>query len=56
MATRSSAMGYGRAEDLAGIIVVLLIAASAFYAGYVAIQRFVNPERSATWGCSPPRG
>ena len=42
-ATRSYTYGYGRAEDLAGIIVVVLIAASAFYAGYEAIQRFQNP-------------
>jgi cation diffusion facilitator family transporter len=43
LATRSYTYGYGRAEDLAGIVVVVLIAASAFYAGYEAIQRFQNP-------------
>jgi cation diffusion facilitator family transporter len=43
MATRSYTYGYGRAEDLAGIIVVVLIAASAAYAGYEAINRFMNP-------------
>lgn len=43
MATRAYTYGYGRAEDLAGIIVVVLIAASAAYAGYEAIQRFMNP-------------
>jgi cation diffusion facilitator family transporter len=43
LATRSYTYGYGRAEDLAGIIVCVLIAASAFYAGYEAIQRFMNP-------------
>ena len=42
-ATRSYTYGYGRAEDLAGIIVVVLIAASAFYAGYEAIRRFQDP-------------
>ncbi len=42
-ATRSYTYGYGRAEDLAGIVVVVLIAASAFYAGYEAILRFQNP-------------
>ena len=43
LATRSYTYGYGRAEDLAGIIVVVLIACSAFYAGYEAIMRFMNP-------------
>src|SRR6266545_165159 len=43
LATRSYTYGYGRAEDLAGIIVVVLIAFSAFYAGYEAIMRFMNP-------------
>jgi cation diffusion facilitator family transporter len=43
VATRAYTYGYGRAEDLAGIIVVVLIAASAAYAGYEAIQRFMNP-------------
>ena len=42
-ATRSYTYGYGRAEDLTGIVVVVLIAASAFYAGYEAILRFQNP-------------
>jgi len=43
LATRRYTYGYGRAEDLAGIVVVALIAASAFYAAYEAIQRFRNP-------------
>jgi cation diffusion facilitator family transporter len=43
LATRSYTYGYGRAEDIAGIIVVVLIAFSAFYAGYEAILRFTNP-------------
>jgi cation diffusion facilitator family transporter len=43
LATRSYTYGYGRAEDLAGIVVVVLIAASAFYAGYEAVMRFLNP-------------
>ena len=38
MATRAYTYGYGRAEDLAGIIVVVLIAASAAYAGYEAVH------------------
>ena len=43
VATRAYTYGYGRAEDLAGIIVVVLIAASSAYAGYEAIMRFMNP-------------
>ncbi|HET7734769.1 MAG TPA: cation diffusion facilitator family transporter [Nocardioidaceae bacterium] len=42
-ATRSYTYGYGRAEDLAGIVVVLLIFLSAFYAGFEAVRRFQNP-------------
>lgn len=36
--------GYGRAEDLAGLFVVLMIALSAAYAGYEAITRLSNPQ------------
>ncbi len=35
--------GYGRAEDLAGVVVVLFIAASAALAGYEALQRLRDP-------------
>jgi cation diffusion facilitator family transporter len=34
--------GYGRAEDLAGIFIVLMIAASAVVAGYESIDRLIN--------------
>src|SRR3954451_23166343 len=43
-ATRAYTYGYGRAEDLAGIVIVLTIAASAVFAGYEAIRRLLNPE------------
>jgi cation diffusion facilitator family transporter len=43
-ATRRYTYGYGRAEDLAGVFIVLLIAVSAVVAGYESYQRFVNPE------------
>ena len=36
--------GYGRAEDLAGIFIVGMIAVSAGVAGWQAIQRFVHPH------------
>ncbi|HEX5636031.1 MAG TPA: cation diffusion facilitator family transporter, partial [Gammaproteobacteria bacterium] len=36
--------GYGRAEDLAGISIVVIIALSAVFAGYEAVQRLINPQ------------
>jgi cation diffusion facilitator family transporter len=36
--------GYGRVEDLAGVLVVLTILASAVAAGYESIQRFLHPR------------
>lgn len=36
--------GYGRVEDLAGVVVVLTILASAIVAGYESIQRFLHPH------------
>jgi cation diffusion facilitator family transporter len=41
--TRRYTYGYGRAEDLAGIFVVLAIAFSAAFAGYESIRRLVDP-------------
>ncbi|MEV0589319.1 cation diffusion facilitator family transporter [Nonomuraea sp. NPDC050310] len=43
-ATRRFTYGYGRAEDLAGIVIVILIAASAGLAGYEAVKRLINPH------------
>src|SRR5260370_41795070 len=36
--------GYVRVEDLAGVVVVLTILASAIVAGYESIQRFLHPR------------
>jgi cation diffusion facilitator family transporter len=36
--------GYGRVEDLAGVVVVLIILFSALVAGYQAIERLINPQ------------
>jgi cation diffusion facilitator family transporter len=36
--------GYGRAEDLAGVVVVLMIAASAVIAAYESVQKLLNPS------------
>ncbi|MDG4863262.1 cation diffusion facilitator family transporter [Streptomyces sp. T-3] len=43
-ATRRYTYGFGRAEDLAGVFVVLVIAASALFAGYAAVRRLVEPQ------------
>jgi cation diffusion facilitator family transporter len=42
--------GYGKAEDLAGIAVIGLIAASAAFAGYEAIDRLIHPRHVADLG------
>ncbi|MFE6488123.1 cation diffusion facilitator family transporter [Streptomyces sp. NPDC057757] len=43
-ATRRFTYGYGRAEDLAGIVIVLTIAASAAFAAWTAFDRLLNPR------------
>ncbi len=43
-ATNRYTYGYGRAEDLAGLVVVAFITASAFSAAYAAITRLQNPR------------
>jgi cation diffusion facilitator family transporter len=42
--TATFTYGYGRVEDLAGIIIVLIILFSALVAGYEAIDRLINPQ------------
>jgi cation diffusion facilitator family transporter len=42
--TRRYTYGYGRAEDLAGIVIVAFIAASAVVAGYEAVHRLLHPQ------------
>ncbi|WP_217577807.1 cation diffusion facilitator family transporter [Mesorhizobium sp. GbtcB19] len=42
--TRTFTYGLGRVEDLAGIIIVLIILASALVAGYEAVSRLFNPQ------------
>jgi cation diffusion facilitator family transporter len=42
--SRRFPFGYGRFEDLAGVIVVLIIFFSAIVAGYEAIDRLLNPQ------------
>ncbi|MEC4020187.1 cation diffusion facilitator family transporter [Streptomyces sp. H27-D2] len=43
-ATRRFTYGYGRAEDLAGIVIVLTIAASAVFAAWTAVDRLIDPR------------
>lgn len=43
-ATRRYTYGFGRAEDLAGLFVVAVIALSAIVAGYQAVVRLTHPE------------
>jgi cation diffusion facilitator family transporter len=42
--TRRYTYGYGRAEDLAGIAIVLTIAASSALAAYAAVHRLMHPR------------
>ena len=42
--TATFTYGYGRVEDLAGIMIVLIILFSALVAGYEAITRIFNPQ------------
>ncbi|HEY7174347.1 MAG TPA: cation diffusion facilitator family transporter [Micromonosporaceae bacterium] len=43
-ATRRYTYGFGRAEDLAGIVIVVVIAASSVLTAYEAIRRLANPQ------------
>ena len=45
--SRRFAFGYGRAEDLAGVIVVLIILFSAVVAAYKAVERTLHPQAKA---------
>lgn len=42
--TRKLTYGYGRAEDLSGIVIVLALAGSTFYAAYETYERFLHPQ------------
>ncbi|MFJ8311387.1 MULTISPECIES: cation diffusion facilitator family transporter [unclassified Streptomyces] len=49
-ANRRYTYGYGRAEDLAGIAIVLTIAASSALAAYAAVDRLLNPREVSHLG------
>lgn len=41
--TKRFTYGYGRAEDLAGLFIIFMIAASAVVAGYESVRRLLDP-------------
>jgi cation diffusion facilitator family transporter len=43
-ASRRYTYGYGRAEDLAGVFIVVMIALSALLAGYESTRRLIDPQ------------
>lgn len=43
-ATRRYTYGYGRAEDVAGVLIVVLIVVSAVVAAYESIQKLLHPQ------------
>ncbi|WP_431247492.1 cation diffusion facilitator family transporter [Leifsonia xyli] len=51
VATRRYTFGYGRAEDLAGLFIIFVVALSAVVAGWEAIDRFIHPHpvQNAWW-------
>jgi cation diffusion facilitator family transporter len=48
--TKRFTFGYGRVEDLAGVIIVLIILFSAIVAGYESIDRFFHPQEISHLG------
>ncbi len=50
VATRRYTYGFGKAEDVAGIFIVLSIAFSAGVVFYESIQKFINPEPISNLG------
>jgi len=42
--------GFGRAEDLAGLFILVVVAASAAIAGYEAVERIINPKEPRNLG------
>ncbi|MDO9486140.1 MAG: cation diffusion facilitator family transporter [Actinomycetota bacterium] len=49
-ATRRYTYGFGRAEDLAGIFIIIMIALSAGIAGYESVRRLLNPQEVSYLG------
>lgn len=49
-ANRRYTYGYGRAEDLAGLVIILMIALSAGLAGYESARKLLQPEPISNLG------
>ncbi|HEY0735374.1 MAG TPA: cation diffusion facilitator family transporter [Herpetosiphonaceae bacterium] len=49
-ANRRYTYGYGRAEDLAGLVIILMIALSAGLAGYESARKLLQPEPISSLG------
>lgn len=49
-ANRRFTYGYGRAEDLAGLFIIAMIALSAVLAGYMSIERLIHPQPPTNLG------
>lgn len=49
-ASRRYTFGYGRAEDLAGLFIVAVVAASAIVAAWQSIERLINPQPLSNLG------
>jgi cation diffusion facilitator family transporter len=50
-ATRRYTYGFGRAEDLAGLFIVAVVALSAIVAGWQSLDRLINPQPLHNLGC-----
>lgn len=48
--TETFTYGYGKVEDLAGVVVVMIILCSAIVAGYETIDRLIHPQAIAMVG------
>lgn len=49
-ASRRYPYGYGRAEDIAGVFIVAMIALSALVAGYESVRRLLEPQAVSNLG------
>ena len=49
-ASRRYPYGYGRAEDIAGVFIVAMIALSALFAGYESLRRLLEPQTVTNLG------
>ena len=48
--TRRYTYGYGRAEDLAGVVILAVIAASAAITAFASVERLVHPHKVSGLG------